>query len=98
MAPTLMALQALATSLPNMASAPPPLPAPVRYPFLTAMRENGYEIAAAAAALTFLALLANGGARPGSVVRAVGASAVVGASLAYVHEMTVIVAETLLPE
>jgi hypothetical protein len=74
----------------------PRLPDPPSYPFLVLMRDHGYLIALVAGLGAFLAV-----ARKGSVGAGVGAIVVGGSvtgSLAYVHEMTVVVTETLLPE
>jgi hypothetical protein len=75
------------------------LPRPPRYPLIEAMRAHGPRIAVGAAVTTFALIVAGGRqGRAERLVLASIASVSVGVSLAYVHEMTVVIAETLLPE
>jgi hypothetical protein len=63
------------------------------------MRAHGRRIAAGAAAATFAVIATSGeGQRVRRLVLASVASGAVAVALAYVHEMTVVIAETLLPE
>jgi hypothetical protein len=72
------------------------LPEPPSYPFLALMRDHGYAVAIAAGLGTFMAIARKGSL--GATIGGVIAGASVAGSLAYVHEMTVVVTDTLLPE
>jgi hypothetical protein len=70
-----------------------------RYPLIEVMRSHGRRVAVGAAVATFAVVAADRGLRPARrTFAASAAAAAVGVALAYVHEMTVVVAETLLPE
>ncbi|MHB8672993.1 MAG: hypothetical protein ACYDAK_04860 [Candidatus Limnocylindrales bacterium] len=70
-----------------------------RFPLIQLERRHGRTIAFVASGATFVSFIGPRHRRGlGDLVRALALSGAVGVSLAYMHELTVVIAETLLPE
>jgi hypothetical protein len=69
------------------------------YPVLQFVRKHGKRVAFGSAVATFLLVASGtGGTRAGRLVRATALAGAVGAGLAYMHEMTQVIGDTLLPQ
>ncbi|MHB8587956.1 MAG: hypothetical protein ACYDA0_03770 [Candidatus Dormibacteraceae bacterium] len=69
------------------------------YPLIQYMRRNGKSIAVGSAIATFVLVTSiGGGSAGGRLLRAGALAAAVGGGLAYLQELTAVIAETLLPQ
>ncbi|HVC78174.1 MAG TPA: hypothetical protein VND96_16810 [Candidatus Micrarchaeaceae archaeon] len=69
------------------------------YPLIQYIRRNGKTIAVGSAIATFVMVTSNGnGSSRRRLLRAGALAAAVGGGLAYLQELTAVIAETLLPQ
>lgn len=70
------------------------------YPMINLMRNHGREVAVASALATFALTLrgSNHGSRSSQLITSTALSVAVGGTVAYMHELTQVLASTLLPE